>query len=82
MSLAEKLAEIRDMAKERFSEEVREMIGRANEALRNSDILDSAIKAGDRLPPFALKNRQAQLVSSEELLKQGNLVLTLYRGNW
>jgi hypothetical protein len=82
MSLAQKLAEIRDMAKERFPEEVRETIGRANEALRNSNILDSAIKAGDRLPSFTLTNRNAQQVFSEELLKQGNLVLTLYRGNW
>lgn len=82
MSLAQRLAEIRDMAQDRFSEEVRKTIGRANEALRNSGILDSAIKVGDRLPSFALDNRNGQLVLSEDLLKRGNLVLTLYRGNW
>ena len=52
------------------------------EDLRNSGILDRALKVGDRGPGFELKNVEGNLVRSYELLKSGPLVLTFYRGKW
>jgi peroxiredoxin len=41
-----------------------------------------AIKAGDRAPQFILKDEEGVEHSSRELLEQGPLVVTFYRGVW
>jgi hypothetical protein len=43
---------------------------------------DGVIKVGDPLPPFALKNALGREVRSSELLANGPLVLTVFRGSW
>ncbi|MBE0582492.1 MAG: hypothetical protein IH612_01875 [Desulfofustis sp.] len=82
MSLAEKLNEIREGAKQRIPEELRLIMARSTTELRESDILDSVLKKGDSLPPFALPNQNGDLVSSTVLLQRGPLVITFYRGVW
>ena len=54
----------------------------ATEDLRVSGIMDRLIKVGDRLPSFALPNAYGQDVRSSDLLAQGPLVLTFFRGAW
>ncbi|RTM15365.1 MAG: AhpC/TSA family protein [Bradyrhizobiaceae bacterium] len=41
-----------------------------------------ALKAGDRAPAFTLPDPEGKLVSSQDLLAKGPLVLTFYRGVW
>jgi hypothetical protein len=52
----------------------------ATEDLRVSGIMDRLIKVGDQLPSFALPNAYGQDVRSSDLLAQGPLVLTFFRG--
>ncbi|WP_373521876.1 peroxiredoxin-like family protein [Aquiflexum sp.] len=40
------------------------------------------IQVGDKAPSFTLPNATGRLVSSEELLKKGKLVIVFYRGTW
>jgi len=47
-----------------------------------SGILNGVIKVGDPLPRFALQNAVGQEVRSSELLANGPLVLTVFRGTW
>ena len=82
MSLAEKLNEIRAGAKQRIPEELRLIMARGTNELRESGILDSVFKKGDSLPPFALPNQNGDLVSSVDLLQRGPLVMIFYRGVW
>ena len=82
MSLEESLAKIRAAAAERIPAEAREVIGRTNEELRNSGLLDGAIKVGDTLPAFALSNADGQTVSSADILAKGPMVLSVFRGVW
>ncbi len=82
MSLAEKLNEIREGAKQRIPEELRLIMARGINELRESGILDSVLKKGDSLPPFRLPNQTGDLVSSRDLLRRGPLVMTFYRGVW
>lgn len=42
----------------------------------------TALKAGGKMPAFELKDALGKTVKSEELLKQGNVVLVFYRGSW
>lgn len=46
------------------------------------DIIENALKAGDRAPDFALKTHKGKSRSLSDYLKQGPLVLTFYRGAW
>ena len=80
--LAERLARIQDGANKRIPPDKRAIMHRATDDLRSSGILDRVIKVGDPLPPFALRNAFGDEVRSSELLANGPLVLTVFRGSW
>ena len=81
-TLEAKLKQIREGAAKRLSEETRATMRRATEALRDSGILDAAIKAGATLPAFSLTNARGETVQSADLLARGAVVLTVFRGSW
>jgi hypothetical protein len=82
MTLAERLDTIRQGAEKRIPPDKRAIMHRATDDLRSSGILDRVIKMGDPLPPFALQNAFGAEVRSSELLANGPLVLTVFRGSW
>ena len=55
---------------------------RATAELKASGIESRALKAGDRAPEFSLFNQDHAQVSSTELLRQGPLVISFFRGHW
>ncbi|MRX08899.1 redoxin domain-containing protein [Pseudoduganella sp. FT25W] len=59
-----------------------ETMHRATAELRASGLADGALKVGDRAPAFTLSDADGNPVSSAELLKQGPLVVSFYRGVW
>ena len=50
--------------------------------LRRTDFLDHALRAGDHFPDFMLPNAEGRLLSLQDLLAEGPLVLTFFRGEW
>jgi cytochrome oxidase Cu insertion factor (SCO1/SenC/PrrC family) len=82
MSLAEKLKQIVEAAKERIPAETLGLMKKATQELRDSGISNGVLQEGAPLPPFELSNMNGELVSSTKLLEKGNLVLTFYRGVW
>jgi len=82
MSLAEKLDAIREAGAKRIPEDKRVIMARATADLRESGILNNVPKVGDRLPDFSLKNAQGVEIHSADLLSQGAVVLTVFRGVW
>ena len=80
MSLEAKLAELR--AGSKIPADKRAIMGQATEDLRNSGALDRTIKVGDSLPDFSLTNANGDEVHSSDLLDQGPLVVTVFRGVW
>ena len=81
MSLDESLEKLREMSKQRYGEERVVMLGAIKEQ-RESGVLDRCIQVGDTLPSFALPDHENKLVKSEDLLAQGAVVLTVFRGHW
>jgi AhpD family alkylhydroperoxidase len=59
-----------------------ETMHRATAELRASGLADGALKVGGRAPAFTLSDADGNPVSSAELLKQGPLVVSFYRGVW
>ena len=82
MSLEEKLAAIREMAKTRQPPEVRAVMHQATEELRASGIMDRVVKVGAAAPDFTLPNQTGQSVSLAALRARGPVVLSFYRGRW
>ena len=82
MLLEEKLALKRNASAEKFPADVKEKIARATKELGESGIMEKVLNVGDIMPPFNLPNTSGEIVSSDDLLENGNLVVTFYRGLW
>ena len=54
----------------------------ATHDLEQSGIQEKVLKVGQKAPAFELVNQKGEIVSSEQLLSKGMLVLTFYRGVW
>jgi peroxiredoxin len=59
-----------------------EAMHRATAELIGSRAAERALKAGDRAPSFALKDPEGHSVASSELLRQGPVIVSFYRGVW
>ena len=82
MSLAEKLDAIREGSASRIPEDKRAIMAQATADLRASDVMNGVPKVGDTLLEFSLKNAHGVAVHSADLLSQGPLVLSVFRGTW
>ena len=82
MSLADKLAAIAAGGAKIIPKEWQAVIAVSLDELRNSGIMDGVIKVGDKLPAFRLPNDDGSMVSSDILLADGPLVITVFRGHW
>jgi peroxiredoxin len=83
MSLQDKLDAFRhEFETKRAPAGVAETMKRATAALIASGQAERAVKAGDRAPAFTLPDADGKPVSAGELLAQGPLVVTFYRGVW
>jgi hypothetical protein len=61
--------------------EVIEMMHRATAELKASGLVSKALKVGDRAPEFSLLNQDHVQVNSADLLRQGPLVVSFFRGH-
>jgi hypothetical protein len=59
-----------------------ETMHRATAELKASGLENRALNVGDRAPEFSLFNQDHVQVNSAELLRQGPLVVTFFRGHW
>jgi hypothetical protein len=59
-----------------------EKMHRATTELKATGIEDRALKVGDRAPGFVLFNQDHVEVSSADLLRQGPLIVSFFRGHW
>ncbi|MEU0969524.1 peroxiredoxin-like family protein [Streptomyces sp. NPDC005917] len=62
--------------------EVREIMRRAGQELADSGQADRALAVGAQAPRFSLRSATGQAVALDDLLADGPVVLTFYRGAW
>ena len=82
MALEDTLRAMREASQKRIPADKAAVMHRATEQLRASSIMDRIIKIGDPLPPSALPNAMGKEVRSADLLAQGPMVLSFFRGSW
>jgi peroxiredoxin len=80
MSLKDKLDDIR--ARTLQDDVLRTAYESVVDHLQRADSGDNALKPGDAMPAFVLPNAEGRLVSSDEMLAQGALVISFFRGDW
>ena len=81
-TLAQQTQETVEAFIEGLSADVQQTVGEVFERLLNSNITDHAKNVGDNAPPFTLPNVKGGQTSLSELLAQGPVVLSFYRGGW
>lgn len=59
-----------------------EKMHRATAELKASGAEERALKLGDHAPSFTLFNEDQMQVSSDNLLQEGPLVVSFFRGHW
>ena len=82
MKLQEQLDAYKKSFVEKAPQDVLDTMQQAKDALKNSGILDRAVKVGDKAPDFALQNTRGELVNLQQLIGERPLVLNFYRGKW
>jgi peroxiredoxin len=80
MSLEEELDRLRarNMADEKLLAACQELVTR----LGRAETAERALKIGDAMPAFVLPSTEGCMVSSDDLLDRGPLVVTFFRGDW
>ena len=76
------LAQIRTELMTKFSAADWESYNHLVGWLRETDVASHALKVGDVAPDFLLPDADGRLHSSEELRRNGPLVLSFFRGGW
>ena len=59
-----------------------ETMHRATAELKATGLEDAVLKTGDRAPSFTLFNQDHVQVASNDLLREGPLVVSFFRGHW
>ena len=81
-TLDSQLRAVTDHVRQQAPAEVLSTMEAATAELEASGLSERALHVGDMMPEFTLPDPTGKLVSSRELLKQGPLLVTFYRGNW
>ncbi len=81
-TLTVQLAERAQESAGKAPKETRQIMMKAIKDLKESQVMEKALKKGDKIPNFTLPDVLKGDVSSEVLLKQGPLLITFYRGGW
>ena len=66
----------------RVTPAVVEKMRRATAELKASGIEERGLKVGVRAPSFSLFNQDHVLISSDDLLREGPLIISFFRGHW
>jgi len=82
MKLQDKLNEMKERFESGLPAEIRARMHQATDDMMQSGIIENVLKKGTPAPTFILKDHQGIEVNSRNLIKEGPLVLSFYRGVW
>ena len=82
MSLQDTLDAMRASFESKLPPEIVNTMHQATEDLMQSGIMERVLKVGDQAPRFSLPDHKGDMVDSVDLLSQGPLVVSFYRGAW
>jgi peroxiredoxin len=81
-TLAQQIETLLDQLAQQLPAEVLAELSKGITTLVQTGIAQQSVKVGERAPDFTLPDVEGSPVALSELLKQGPVVLTFYRGEW
>lgn len=82
MTLAEQNAALVEKSMTMFSDDVKAIYGANQKHVEAQEHLKNALGVGDTVPSFALPDANGDTVSLADVLADGPVVLSFYRGSW
>jgi peroxiredoxin len=82
MDLKFELAKVNENFMKVAPKDIIDLFKRQAEKLAHKEIEKTALKLGDKLPDFELENSIGEKINSYDLLSNGPLVISFYRGKW
>lgn len=82
MNLKQELKKVHEQFLKSAPQDALDTLKKASEKLAQEKLEDKALKVGDKMPIFSLKNAVGTIVNSKDLLEKGPLVINFYRGGW
>ncbi len=82
MSLTQDLADFKAQFRQNVPDETQAIMANAGDAIAALGLEAQSLQVGDMLPAIALPSATGQTVTITELLSQGPVVITFYRGGW
>lgn len=82
MSLAENLLKTNQAGRAKIGADLLTIMDRATADLKAQELANKAVKVGDDFIATTLPNAQGKAVDLAQLLEQGSLIITFYRGGW
>lgn len=82
MSLKKSIDTLKSRFLEQVPDEIKDIMGEAQQVLKDSRIAERALGTGQLAVDFTLPNAKGEQVSSTALRQQGPIVVSFYRGGW
>ena len=82
MSLNDQLEQMRQASWGKWPSQNRAIVERSRDELAHSDIIERALKVGDKAPEVILQTPTGERIMLYHLLRAGPVVITFYRGHW
>lgn len=80
--LTEEISRLQETMTADLIKHVQQVLHEENQRLLNSTVGQKSPRVGDRFPPFVLPNAYGQLVNSRDLIGQGALIVSFFKGQW
>ncbi|QZY56189.1 peroxiredoxin-like family protein [Crassaminicella profunda] len=82
MNLKLQLKKLQEEASKEIPKDIMNVLKESVEKLAKEEIEKKALKVGDKIPHFVLKNAVGEMIDLNDLLADGPLVISFYRGGW
>lgn len=82
LTLKDQLRLMSEAAAQKMPPEKAKAIETALNKLRDSHLTEKALKVGQTMPDFSLKDAHGKTVNLKSLRKKGSVIVSFYRGSW
>lgn len=82
MNLTDELKKYADQSAAKIPAEILAIMKNAIQELESSNLVNQALKTGDKIPTIELPNATGKIISIQEQIKKGKVIIAFYRGGW
>ncbi|SDJ60012.1 peroxiredoxin-like family protein [Chryseobacterium jejuense] len=81
-TLAKQIEYLNQELSSQLPQEILYAFGKSIEDLKTKRMEENSIQIGNQMPEFSLPNALGKIINSEDIIKNGKIILAFYRGSW